>query len=222
MVNKKDQDQDQQSGDDYREEDRWESPVGAGLWYFRIMLTSAAIQGQRYHMWFPYLRHFVREMVAVIHVDAATAGDEFPNRYCRWIRDCVDCCCKVIEISKDLPPENRNSSRAVTDLDNLDGVLKAAYRIYAECVATILNSDRLPDRFKADQIESLLSDFKTWEQQPYADGIAAKVVSAVASETPAESRAMLIRNIEEIAKTESTPEVRVRFTAAWTEARRPR
>lgn len=42
----------------------WKSPIGVGLWFFRVMLTNSLAQGVRDHMWLYYLPHFVEDILA--------------------------------------------------------------------------------------------------------------------------------------------------------------
>ncbi len=71
------------------------SPVGAGIWFFRLMATSAAKQGQTWHMWLPYLAHFIDQIDTILEIPERESWREFPNLYCYWIYDCL-CCCSVM------------------------------------------------------------------------------------------------------------------------------
>lgn len=50
---------------DVDEDELWESPIYAGMQFFKVMVSRALLTGQKYHMWLPYNALFLKRLVAL-------------------------------------------------------------------------------------------------------------------------------------------------------------
>ncbi|MFI4896805.1 MAG: hypothetical protein ACIARR_03160 [Phycisphaerales bacterium JB059] len=152
---------------------RWDSPVGAGLWFFRVMATSAAAQDHSSHMWIPYLYHIAQEIVDIVEVPEDEGGTEFPNPYCRWLYDCVECCSEVIHVVERLDPQSKICI-AIQNNDNSAQLIEAALYTYGKCVAIIARSESPGLRsLRSSCIQSLALDYERWQESTYPEGMSA-------------------------------------------------
>jgi hypothetical protein len=178
------------------EKSRWTSPVGAGIWFFRVMATSAAKQGRRWHMWLPYLAHFIDEIDRVVEIPEQAAGAEFPNPYCYWIYDCVGCCDDVVRMASRVGEGNPN--RPSGEDDDEHSVVAGALYTYGLCLASILKSERLPDRFKRERAEGVCLDFADWSSRKYPDGMGPYAIRHLQRSMSERDRTTFIQYVEQV------------------------
>jgi hypothetical protein len=182
------------------EKSRWTSPVGTGIWFFRLMVTSAATQGRKYHMWLPYLRYFIDEIVSIIEIPEESAESEFPNPYCYWIYDCLCCCDDLISTHTHL--ETGNPNRLTVEALEDHNIMTWALQVYGRCVSAVLQAEHLPDRFKRQMVEVLCRDYEAWERSPLPDGTAEIAVMHLMKGVMRRDRETLRDYMQEILKYE--------------------
>ena len=169
QIDKPSIDPDQRPFVEKYEDRRWSSPVGSGIWFFRVMCTSAVKQGETWHMWLPYLRHFVDHMQQVVRIPQQSAHDKFPNAYCYWIYDCCSCCGDVVAMIPRLQEDNPNRPNAATI--QRDSVTSWAIRTYGDCLVKLLESSHLTDHFKRDRLDDFCSSYQSWTSAEYPDAM---------------------------------------------------
>lgn len=87
------------------EDERWHDPVFAGLFFFDVMVTSAAFQHVRYHMWLMYLPTVIERLVEAY--DESDPGieenAEFPTRGARLIYEAFNAMGDWVRVVDELP-----------------------------------------------------------------------------------------------------------------------
>jgi hypothetical protein len=179
------------------EKSRWTSPVGCGIWFFRLMATSAAMQGHTWHMWLPYLAHFIDEIDNVLEIPASSANEEFPNAYCYWISDCLTCCNDVIQVASKVGNDNPNRP---SDANDQHSVVAGALYTYGLCLESILKSKRLSDQFKHARVEGLCLDYSAWEGREFPESMSAFAVNHLTRALSPTSRTQLTDYIRRVVK----------------------
>tara|TARA_R110002111_G_scaffold41960_3_gene77454 strand:- start:14734 stop:16191 length:1458 start_codon:yes stop_codon:yes gene_type:complete len=147
------------------EDVRWDSDIGASIWFFRLMATSAAIQGTTAHMWLPYLRYFVKGIVGIAQVPDHEPWEEYPNRYCYWIRDCLECLEDVISMTSKIQSDNPNYP--TLQQDSSDTIITWSLQLTSDCLRTLFKSDHIPESTKENAALSLCLEYEDWKSHDY-------------------------------------------------------
>ncbi|MEP3299365.1 MAG: hypothetical protein ABJO27_23285 [Pseudoruegeria sp.] len=135
-------------------------PVNKAIYFFDIMVTSAAKQGVADHMWLMYMSVFVRELELIHDVtdDRVDLNDEFPTLGNRLTYEATRRLRKWILIAKDLPVDSPHLSP--NSLQGRDGA-SIPYWAARDCVVAmrcLLKSERLTESFVTGHLESYLRD----------------------------------------------------------------
>lgn len=136
----------------------WDSPLGPCIYYFRIMATSALVQQTRSNMWIMYLRHFVKAICEIVTIPAQTRENEYPNRYCFWIKDCIDCCRDVVNAVEHLSKNDPNY-RVQNDPPH---VLASTLSTLGRCLLIVFDCNSLEVKFKSECADMLCSGYENW------------------------------------------------------------
>ncbi len=144
--------------DDFDEE-RWGDPLGAGMYFFNLMVTAAARQGVQWHMWLYYLPLFIERLEELYDTSDSDVNvtDEFPTRSARLIYEAVSTLCGWVNLASDLPEDSpHRQSVAMSEdqsrewspwvRDNGNIPVSAAIAL-GSCMGTIGMSSRLDDKF---------------------------------------------------------------------------
>lgn len=94
-----------EAGSDFDEE-KMRDPTWMGLFFFDLMVTSAARQDVGYHMWLPYLSLFARRLEAGYDSAAVDRNAEFPTRGARLLYEIVNHLSGWVVLFKHLPPDS--------------------------------------------------------------------------------------------------------------------
>ncbi|QYK49408.1 MAG: hypothetical protein KF838_06035 [Phycisphaeraceae bacterium] len=171
MAGKSSADPDQRTFSDQYEAVRWTSPVGAGIWFFRVMASSAATQNHIDHMSIEYLSHFVDEIEPMVEIPAKSNANEFANPYCYWIYDCLQCCSDVVTASARLADSQAAHTALDPDDEETHTTLKGAIYTLGLCLAAVVKSSRLPERLKMGCTGALCMHFTAWCSKKYPNGM---------------------------------------------------
>lgn len=144
---------------------RWDSDIGSSLWFFRLMATSAALQGITDHMWLPYLRHFVKGIVEIADVPDHDPWEEYPNRYCYWLKDCLECLESVISMAGEIKPDNPNYPSL--QQRSRDTIITWSLQLISDCLHTTFKSDSIPEKVKENAALSLCLQYENWKKHGY-------------------------------------------------------
>lgn len=92
------------SADEFDRE-QMRDPTFMGMFFFDIMVTSAARQGVRFHMWLPYLATFAERIEARYNScgEAVDQAAEFPTRGARLLWELVGHLVEWVVLYRDLP-----------------------------------------------------------------------------------------------------------------------
>lgn len=135
------------------------NPVWAGIFFFDLMVTAAAYQGVRWHMWLYYLPYFVDRLEELYDTSAPTVNtsDEFPTRSARLIYEAVSSLCSWVRLVQELPDDSPHRQPEIFSHcerrgwefwtnDNGNIPVSAAVAL-GTCMMTIAMSERLGDKF---------------------------------------------------------------------------
>ena len=154
------------------DEDRWKDPVWAGIFFFHLMVTAAADQGVRWHMWLYYLPRFVARLEELYDTSnpAVDKSAEFPTRSARLIYETVVTLCGWVRLMPTLPDDSPHRQSVVmsegpsrewcpwvTDNENIPG---SAAMALGSCMVTIVMSEQINDKFKGYMLEVILRTIK--------------------------------------------------------------
>ncbi|MCY3627324.1 MAG: hypothetical protein OXG88_06755 [Gammaproteobacteria bacterium] len=144
--------------------EKWENPIYAGIYFFDVMVTTAAYQGIQWHMWLYYCSYFIEELESIYDTSdpEVNESDEFPTRSARLIYEVISVLRDWILLVKKLPPESPQMQSNILDLcrdhdrasetyqdfhDNLNIPVSAA-NVLGLCLKKIVLSERINDKFK--------------------------------------------------------------------------
>ena len=158
------------------EEERWENPFYAGIYFFELMVTSAALKGVRWHMWLYYFPFFVERLEENYDTSDSSVNSsaEFPTRSARLIFEALCTLSKWVLLASGLPPNSPHKQ-----FENLPGVQGQRWRFWfygennipvsaaialGKCMGTIALSERLGDEFAGYMYQVTL---RTIERLPH-------------------------------------------------------
>lgn len=170
------------------------SVLGMGIYFFRIMCTSAVKQGSNDHMWIMYLRYFVEAVIKIVQVPDAGRDDEYPNLYCYWIYDCISCCKDVAGMVQSLPEGNPN--RPTGNEGDRNSVVAWALAAYGMCLAKVLRADNLPARFKSYMTQTLCLAYSEWRSNRFPREMTTFAVQQIKQQLLEADLTSLIRSVE--------------------------
>lgn len=174
----------------------WKSEIGSSIWFFRIMATSAALQGEIQHMWIPYLRYFIRGMEANLVIPKQTSFSEYPNRYCCWIQDSYDCCEEVISMASKIDEQNSNYPK----LNQASGstIIITSLQVYGECLKLIFQSKKLPHDFKNNAAHSLCVEYEKWCSHGFPKYMPEFAIKHMADGLKPEDKKLIAKFVDEV------------------------
>ena len=155
-------------GEDFDDE-CWENPVHAGIFFFELMVTTAAFQGVRWHMWlyyFPLIVDRLEKLYDTSNPQVNTSG-EFPTRSARLIYEALANLRGWIHLVSKLPAKSpHRQSVTVAEVqsrkqpwqicsDNENIPVSAAMAL-GSCMVTIIMSDRIDDKLKGYMYEVIM------------------------------------------------------------------
>ena len=150
------------------DEERWENPIFAGIYFFELMITSAALQGVEDHMWLYYFPMFVERLEEQYDTSdpSVNISDEFPTRSARFIYEALRTLRKWVLLASELSPDSPHKQfknlpnfqdqkwpSTVSAGTNIPGSAAIAL---GKCMRTIALSTRLGEKFAGDMYEVIL------------------------------------------------------------------
>lgn len=155
------------------DEERWKNPVWAGIFFFDLMVTAAAYQGVRWHMWLYYFPLFVERLEELYDTSSdpmVNTSDEFPTRSARLIYDVVSTLRRWVLLAPKLPTDSPHTRSEIFShcqsrgwdswaSDNENIPVSAAITL-GSCMGTIAMSKRLDDKFAGYMHEVVLRAIK--------------------------------------------------------------
>lgn len=147
--------------DDF-ENARWNDPTFAGIFFFDLMVTAAAHQGVRWHMWLYYFPSIVAEIVDLYDesTPAVDPSDEFPTRSARLLYEAIGALGDWVTLIDDLP-ENSPHRKIQPGYhgDNSNIPVSAAMAL-GGCMVSIAMSDKLNEKFVVYMHECVMRDIR--------------------------------------------------------------
>ena len=146
--------------------ERWENPIYAGIYFFDVMVTAAAFQGIRWHMWLYYCSFFIEKLENIYDTSGPELdeSDEFPTRSARLIYEVISVLQDWILLVKNLPQDSPHMKSDKFDLCKDHGRAGQTYRnfhdnrnipvsaanVLGSCLKKIVLSERISDKFKGE------------------------------------------------------------------------
>ena len=150
----------------------WKNPIWAGIFFFDLMVTAAAYQGVRWHMWLYYFPLIVQCLEEIHDTSDPTvnASDEFPTRSAKLIYEVVKTLRKWVLLAPKLPTDSPHTRSEIFShcqsrgwdswaRDNENIPVSAAIAL-GSCMGTIAMSKRLDDKFAGYMHEVVLRAIK--------------------------------------------------------------
>ena len=164
---------------EYFDKECWDNGVYVGVVFFDLMVTSAAYQGVRWHMWLYYSMYAVEHLVEVYSTSdpLVDRNDEFPTISARLIYTILDLLCDWVCLVTDLPEDSphRRSSILVESLerewnswylDNNNIPMSAAMAL-GTCAVAVFMSERIGDKFSGYMYGVILTTVKKLRREGY-------------------------------------------------------
>ena len=143
--------------------ERWSNPIHGGIYLFDVMVTAAALQGIKWHMWLYYCSYFIEELENTYDTSdpEINESDEFPTRSARLIYEVISVLRNWILLVEKLPPDSPHMKSNIFDLlshigddqtyqdfyDN-GNIPVSATNVLGLCLKNIVLSKRIDDKFK--------------------------------------------------------------------------
>lgn len=143
----------------WEERGRWRDSTYTTIRFFDIMVRAAASQNVQWHMWLYYMPHFVK-WLEKLYADDGEGVDvdaEWPTRAAALLYDIVGTLREWVRLAAQL---DENSAHREPENDRVDhengNIPKSAAIALGMCVKTIIQSNRISDRFKQYILEIAL------------------------------------------------------------------
>ena len=146
------------------EDEKWEYPIYAGIYFFDVMVTAAAFQGIRWHMFLYYCSDFIEALESIYDTSdpEVSESDEFPTRSARLIYEVISVLRDWILIVKKLSRDSPHMKSDIVDLCYNHSRARQEYQDFADngnipvsaanvlglCLKQIVLSERIGDEFK--------------------------------------------------------------------------
>ena len=147
---------------EFDDNEYWKDPVWAGIFFFNLMIRAALQQGIQNHMWLFYLQYFVEGLEEVYDTSdqKVNPDDEFPTKGARLIYDAIGTLCSWLRLTNELP--DKSPHRQFSQYDSVstveqqwdydpeinDNIPLCAAVAVGTCMATVIMSNRIEDKFK--------------------------------------------------------------------------
>ena len=164
----------------YSYDECWEDsdPIWAGICFFDIMVTAAAMQGIRWHMWLYYFTHIVGGLVKIYDTSSPEVDEsyEFPIKSARLIYEAITAVRGWILLIDKLPHDSPHRNSAVLQRqgdqqvhpiqrnDNANIPVSAA-NVLGICMRKIFLSPNIGQPFKSYIYEIILKTLVKLENE---------------------------------------------------------
>lgn len=161
---------------EFDDNEYWKDPVWAGIFFFDLMIRAAIQQDIQNHMWLFYLQYFVEGLEEIYDTSdqKVNPDDEFPTKGARLIYDAMGTLCSWLRLTNELPDRSphRQFSRYQSvsnvelqrwdyDPDINDNIPLCAAVAVGTCMATVVMSNRIEDKFKIYLYKVVLNTVKS-------------------------------------------------------------
>lgn len=171
-------------GGRFSDDEEWKDPVFCAEFFFDIMVTSAARQGVRWHMWLYYFRNFIEGLIKIY--DDTGPGidpdDEFPNRTAFLLYQAFDTLAKWASLVKSLPADSVHmqfpGDRVTQDNGNIPA---SAVSCLSHCIGSFVMADNIGSAFKATVHEALMHDLRNLRRDGAQGLIRAALIQTLVS-----------------------------------------
>ncbi len=146
----------------YSEDELWSDPVFCAVLFFNIMVATAAEKEINYHMWLMYLSRFVEELVLNYEIKSSKVDltDEFPTLANRLIYEIINTQGSWVHMASRLPKANLHVQNDAINGRNFSSIPRWAAIDLCDSIKSIIQSGKLPDKFKIYMFDCFLRDIK--------------------------------------------------------------
>ena len=161
---------------EFDDNEYWKDPVWAGIFFFDLMIRAAIQQGVQNHMWLFYLQYFVaglEEIYDTSDINEVNQDDEFPSKGARLIYASMERLCDWLRLTNELPDSSPNKQFSLYESvsivekqwdygSDINGNIPLCAAVaVGSCMATVVMSNRIEDKFKIDLYEFVLNTVKS-------------------------------------------------------------
>ncbi len=148
--------------EDYMDNQRYESPLSAGIFFFDLMVSEAIHKGIKWHMWLYYMTH-VTDRICDNYSPRSEKIDltrEFPTKYSFVLYEITRALRSWISTLEELPVVQQNINLASTAADHENGnPIKSSMIALGQHIHSVITCARIPIRFKNDLAEQAFSQY---------------------------------------------------------------
>jgi hypothetical protein len=150
------------------EAERWHDPVFAGVFYFDVMVTSAAYQGVRYHMWLMYLFDVVERLVESYDDSdpSVDVTDEFPTRGARLLYEAVNTLGNWVRLVDELPTGSFHQSVPADPFHGEGRIPVTSAQTLGRSMRTVLMAQNVSSGLRQYMLEVAVRDLKYLGRTP--------------------------------------------------------
>lgn len=150
------------------EAERWHDPVFAGVFYFDVMVTSAAYQGVRYHMWLMYFFDVVERLVESYDDSdpSVEATDEFPTRGARLLYEAFNTLGNWVRLVDELPAGSFHQNVPADPFHGEGRIPVTAAQTLGRSMRTVLMAQNVSSGLRQYMLEVAVRDLKDLGQTP--------------------------------------------------------
>lgn len=142
-------------------------PLPASLAFFNAIVSYAAIDGVRWHMWLYYVEHFADRLLGLLEpIEAISSLPEFPNKLLRDLYDCFYYLSLWLDLHEDERIGRHHQSPEHVDNRHENGnIPKSAALCLGSVFAKTIANENVPHSFKVDRLSSILRTIRRHQEK---------------------------------------------------------
>jgi len=168
---------------DYFDADSDRDPTFLGIQFFDLLVTRAAYQGARWHMWLHYIPLIVGKLEE--HYDASGQGvdesDEFPILASRLIYECISTLGSWVLLYQDLPEDSILREVDVSYERSGGRIPTASAEALGRALHTVVSSHRIDRSFAAYMLEVVVRRLSQLDSEGQEGRLRAFLVTSIVS-----------------------------------------
>jgi hypothetical protein len=137
--------------DDFDSEDKWKSPIFAGIRFFDIMVSKAIHQNIKWHMWLYYFEHWTERICRNYNPNQnyVDLNSEFPTKYSYLLYEIISVLRSWIRLAEILPEEKPNFQIHKNNLETENSsILKCCILCLGRSIGSIVTCKSISLKFK--------------------------------------------------------------------------
>lgn len=156
------------TADGFHENEMWRDPVFVGLAFFDLMVTAAACQGVRWHMWLYYYPNILECIIKIYDASGEDVDehDEWPTRASYLIYVLFQGLLDWIGIIRCVPEDSpHRTMRNDSPTHENDNIPKSAAIALGSCLGRLLRPNKVGPRFRRYIYDMVLEKIRDFPQE---------------------------------------------------------